>query len=249
MIHTDSSGLEAGRVSIDVGGFVLPAYRAMPADGRHLPVVLVVCEIFGVHEHIADVCRRFAKLGCMAIAPELFVRQGDAGSYSDIPKLVAEVVGKATDAQVHADLDAGVAWAAAHGADTRRLGITGFCWGGRITWMYCAHNPTVKAGVAWYGRVASAHVPGAPTVLDVAAQIAPPVLGLYGGADEGIPNDGVERLRGLLRDAGRNASRIVTYPDTPHAFFADYRPNHRPVQAADGWARCIGWMRAYGVLD
>ena len=249
-IKTDSTGLTVGEVTIMVGDFKMPAYRAMPAGRSNLPVVLVVSEIFGVHEHIADVARRFAKLGYLAIAPELFVRQGDAGSYGEIAKLVAEVVSKVPDAQVMGDLDASVAWARANGGDTSRLGITGFCWGGRITWLYDAHSPAVKAGVAWYGRlvgVPSASSPKNP--VDVAASLHGPVLGLYGAEDTGIPQDSVEQMKKALA-AGSDAARksqFVVYPDAPHAFYADYRPSYRQDAAEDGWRRCLAWFKDHGV--
>ena len=249
-IKTDSSGLVVGEVSIPVGDFKMPAYRAMPAGKSGLPVVLVVSEIFGVHEYIADVARRFAKLGYLAIAPELFVRQGDAQSYGEIAKLMAEVVSKVPDAQVMADLDAAVAWAGANGGDTSKLGITGFCWGGRITWLYDAHNPAVKAGVAWYGRLVGAPNPLQPSnPVELAAKLNGPVLGLYGGADGGIPLDTVDKMKAAL-SAGSAAARrsdIVVYPDTPHAFHADYRPSFRREAAEDGWKRCTAWFKAHGV--
>jgi carboxymethylenebutenolidase len=243
-ITTDTAGLTAGVVTVDVNGYKMPAYRAQPAGKTGLPVILVVSEIFGVHEHIADVARRFAKLGYLAIAPELFVRYGDAKGYTDIPKLIAEVVSKASDAQVLADLDAAVAWAKANGGDTSRLGVTGFCWGGRTTWMYAAHNPGVKAGVAWYGPTARAYQPGDKTPLEVAAQIKGAMLGLYGGADGGIPNDTVEKMRDAVKAAGNPKVEVVIYPDTPHAFHADYRPSYRKEQAEDGWKRCTAWFKA-----
>jgi carboxymethylenebutenolidase len=227
----------------------MPAYRAAPAGATGLPVVLVISEIFGVHEHIADVARRFAKAGYLAIAPELFVRQGDAGSYGEIAKLVSEVVAKAPDAQVMGDLDATVAWAKAQGADTSRLGITGFCWGGRTTLMYAAHNPGVKAAVAWYGPVARSYYPGDKTALDVAGRIKAAVLGLYGAADGGIPNDTVEKMRDALKAAGNTRSEFVLYPDTPHAFHADYRPSYRKQAADDGWKRCLAWFKANGLAS
>ncbi len=249
-IQTDTAGLTAGPVTIRVGDFDLPAYRAAPAGAMGLPVVLVISEIFGVHEHIADVARRFAKLGCLAIAPELFVRQGDAKAVSEMARLISEIVSKVPDAQVMADLDATVAWAKSQGGDTSKLGITGFCWGGRITWLYSAHNPAVKAGVAWYGRLV-----GAPSALqpkhpvDVAAQLQAPVLGLYGGSDSGIPADSIERMKAAL-SAGSPAaqqSQFVVYLDTPHAFHADYRPSYRKPAADDGWQRCLAWFKAHGV--
>jgi carboxymethylenebutenolidase len=249
-IHTDDAGLVAGEVTIDVAGFGLPAYRAAPeAAGPH-PIVLVICEIFGVHEHIADVARRFARLGYLAIAPELFVRQGDAKSTSDINTLLAKIVSKAPDAQVAGDLDACVAWARANGGDGKRLGVTGFCWGGRQTWLYAAHNPDVKAGVAWYGRVVgqtSDRQPEQP--VDVARRLHAPVLGLYGGADTGIPLESVEQMRSALKQGSEAAQRsgFHVYPQAQHAFFADYRPSYHREAAEDGWQRCVGWLRGHGV--
>ena len=249
-IKTDSAGLVAGEVTVPVGDFKMPAYRAAPANKPNPPLVLVVSEIFGVHEHIADVARRFARLGYFAVAPELFERQGDAGSYGEIAKLVAEVVSQVPDAQVMGDLDACVAWAKTQGADTSRLGVTGFCWGGRITWLYAAHNAGVKAGVAWYGKVVgptNALQPRHP--VDVAAHLHAPVLGLYGGQDAGIPLDTVEAMKAAL--AGGNAaakkSEFVVYADSPHAFHADYRPSYKKDAADDGWRRCLAWFKANGV--
>lgn len=249
-IQTDTQGLTAGPVSIPVGGFRLPAYRAAPAGQRNPPVVLVISEIFGVHEHIADVARRFAKLGYLAIAPELFVRQGDAKGYTDIPALSREVISKVPDAQVLADLDATVAWAKAQGGDTSRLGITGFCWGGRMVWLYAAHNPGVSAGVAWYGRLVGTPNPLQPQhPIDVAPKLHAPVLGLYGGQDQGIPLDTVDKMKAALSQGGAasRASQFVVYPDAPHAFNADYRPSFRKEAAADAWERCLGWFRSHKV--
>lgn len=246
-VTTDTAGLEAGPVTIPVGDFKMPAYRAQPAGKKNLPVVLVASEIFGVHEHIGDVCRRFAKQGYLAIAPELFVRHGNAGAYTDIPKLIGEVVSKASDAQVHGDLDAAVAWAAAHGGDTAKLGITGFCWGGRTSWSYAAHNPKLKAAVAWYGPVARNYFQGDKTVIERAASIEAPVLGLYGAADGGIPVETLTQLEAALKAAGNTRCEIVVYPDTPHAFHADYRPSYRKAEAEDGWARCLAWFKKHGV--
>jgi len=249
-ITTDAAGLTAGEVKIPVGGSSIPAYRAAPAGKTGLPVILVLSEIFGVHEHIADVARRFAKLGYLAIAPELFIRQGDAKAYTDIPKLQAEVISKVPDEQVLADLDAAVAWAKANGGDTSRLGVTGFCWGGRITWLYAAHNPAVKAGVAWYGRLVGNSTPLTPKhPVDVADKLAGPVLGLYGGADGGIPLDTVDKMKAALASGSPAAkkSEFVVYPDTPHAFHADYRPSYRKEAAEDGWKRATAWFKAHGV--
>ncbi|MBK8528330.1 MAG: dienelactone hydrolase family protein [Rubrivivax sp.] len=241
-IKTGTDGLIAGEVMIPVGDFKMPAYRAAPAGKANAPVILVISEIFGVHEYIADVARRFAKQGYFAVAPELFVRQGDAGSYGEIAKLVAEVINKTPDAQVMTDLDATVAWAKGQGAAADKLGITGFCWGGRTTWMYSAHNPALKAGVAWYGSVARSYHPGDKSALDLVARIKAPMLGLYGGADPGIPNDSVDTMRDALKAAGNTRSEMVIYPDTPHAFNADYRPSYRKTQAEDGWKRCLAWF-------
>ena len=248
-IVTDKAGLVAGEVTIRAGDFDLPAYRARPQGDGRFPIVVVVSEIFGVHEHIADVARRFAKLGYLAVAPELFVRQGDAKAPSDVSTLLATIISKVPDAQVMADIDAGIAWATANGGDPARLAITGFCWGGRITWLYAAHNPALKAGVAWYGRLVGATSPLQPAFpIDLVDRLRAPVLGLYGGADTGIPLDSVERLKAALAhgsDAARR-SQFVVYPHAQHAFHADYRPNYDEAAARDGWQRCLDWMRANG---
>jgi carboxymethylenebutenolidase len=248
MIVTDTRGLAAGEVRIPTRDGEMPAYRAMPAGKRGLGTVLVVQEIFGVHEHIKDVCRRFAKAGFMAIAPELYARQGDPGKYGDIPTLIKEVVSKVPDAQVMSDLDATVAWAAANGGDPGKVGITGFCWGGRITWLYLAHNPRVKTGVAWYGRVVGDKTANTPIhPIDVAASIRQPVLALYGGADAGIPNETIYRKMAALQSAGNTRSELVLYEDAPHAFHADYRPSYRKEAAEDAWNRAVAWFKANGV--
>jgi carboxymethylenebutenolidase len=206
--------------------------------------VLVGQEIFGVHEHIKDVCRRLAKGGYFAIAPELYARQGDPSKYTDIPKLVSEIVAKVPDGQVMSDLDACVAFAKDSGkAETTRLGITGFCWGGRIVLMYAAHNPNVKAAVAWYGPTVRSYHAGDKTPMDVAPQIKAAVLGLYGGADGGIPNDTVEKMFASLKAAGNTKSEFTIYPDTPHAFLADYRPSYRKQQAEDAWNKMMAWFK------
>ena len=249
-IKTDSAGLTVGEVTIMSGDFKMPAYRAMPAGKTGLPVVLVVSEIFGVHEHIADVARRFAKLGYLAIAPELFVRQGDAQSYGEISKLMAEVVGKVPDSQVMDDLDATVAWAKANGGDTNKLGITGFCWGGRVTWLYTARNPSVKAGVAWYGQLIGQPNALKPTnPIDLVGKLNAPVLGLYGAEDQGIPVAAVDQMKAALAtgNAAAKASQFVVYPGAPHAFHADYRPSYKQDAAEDGWKRCVAWFKANGV--
>ena len=249
-IRTPSDGLVSGEVVIDVDGFKMPAYRAAPAGKTGLPVVLVVSEIFGVHEYIADTARRLARAGYLAIAPELFERQGDAQSYGEVSRLVAEVIDKVPDAQVMGDLDAAVKWAAANGGDVSKLGVTGFCWGGRQTWLYSAHNRHVKAGVAWYGRLMGEQSQRTPqNPIDVAPKLAGPVLGLYGGADDGIPLASVERMKSALAkgDPAARASRLVVYPDVPHAFHADYRASYRKEAAADGWKRALAWFKANGV--
>ncbi|HEY9749345.1 MAG TPA: dienelactone hydrolase family protein [Allocoleopsis sp.] len=247
VIRTDAKGLVAGAVNIPVKDGNIPAYRAMPATGRNFPMVLVIQEIFGVHEHIQDVCRRFAQLGYLAIAPELFVRQGNVLNLSSVDE-IRKVVAKVPDAQVLSDLDATVNWATKSAkGNPKRLGITGFCWGGRITWLYAAHNPQVKAGVAWYGRLVGDRTPLTPRhPVDVASKLKTPVLGLYGGEDTGIPLETVEEMRDRLK-LGRSRSQIIVYPDAPHAFFADYRPSYRETAAKDGWKRLQAWFKQYGV--
>ncbi len=246
-ITTSTEGLTAGEVKIPVTDGEIPAYRALPASGGPFPVVLVVQEIFGVHEHIKDICRRLAKLGYLAVAPELYARQGDVSKTEDFNE-IRKVVSKVPDAQVMSDLDAAVAWAKATSkADTAKLAITGFCWGGRIVWLYSAHNPKLKAGVAWYGRLAEKGDELHPKYpIDVVASLNAPVLGLYGEKDTGIPVASVEKMRTAIKEAGKTAE-IVLYPETPHAFFADYRPSYRKTQAEDGWKRMLEWFKKYGV--
>jgi carboxymethylenebutenolidase len=248
VITTSAEGLASGEVKIPVADGEIPAYRAMPAAGGPFPVVLVVQEIFGVHEHIKDVCRRFAKEGYCAIAPELYARQGDVSKYTDYREIFAQVVSKVPDAQVMADLDAAVAWAQQAGSgDAARVAVTGFCWGGRITWLYAAHSPRLKAGVAWYGRLAGQATELQPKYpLDVAADLKAPVLGLYGGQDQGIPLEDVEKMRAAIA-AERQPSEIVVFPEAPHGFHADYRPSYRAADARDAWARCLAWFRRNGV--
>ena len=246
-ITTGSEGLEAGEVEIPTADGAIAAYRAAPATGGPFPTVLVVQEIFGVHEHIKDICRRFAKLGFLAVAPELYARQGDVSQMKDFSEIISKVVSKVPDKQVMADLDAAVDWAGKHGGDTARLGVTGFCWGGRIVWLYAAHNPNLKAGVAWYGRLDAAKDDLHPAnPIDLVAKLGSPVLGLYGGADQGIPNDLVAAMQKKLAEAEK-PSEIVLYPDTPHGFYADYRPSYREEQAADGWKRLLAWFKEHGV--
>jgi carboxymethylenebutenolidase len=245
-ITTDTSGLTAGEVKIRTADGEMPAYRAMPANGRNLPTILVVQEIFGVHEHIKDVARRFAKAGYLAVAPELYARQGDVSKLTSMDD-IRPIVSRVPDAQVMSDLDAAAAWAAKNGGNPDKLGITGFCWGGRIVWLYAAHNPKLKAGVAWYGRVEGAGTELQPkNPIDLVPDIKAPVLGLYGGADAGIPTEGVERMRAALKAAGKTAEFHI-YPDTPHAFLADYRPSYRKEAAQDGWKRALEWFKKNGV--
>lgn len=246
-IHTSADGLTAGPVQIPVKDGEIPAYRAMPAGRTGLATILVVHEIWGVHEYIQDVCRRLAKLGYLAVAPELFARAGDVGKAESVAAIMRDFVAKTSVAQVDSDLDATAAWAASHGGDASRLGVTGFCWGGQFTLMYAAHNPKLKAAVAWYGPLAAARVPGDKTVLQVASSIRVPVLGLYGGKDNGIPTSQVDELRAQLKAGGNDQSEIVIYPDAGHAFHADYRPSYQKDAAEDGWKRMSAWFKAHGL--
>ncbi len=253
VITTDTEGLEAGEVKIPVSDGQIPAYRAMPSKGKKFPVALVVQEIFGVHEHIKDICRRFAKLGYMAIAPALYARQGDVSGMQmeDIMKVVAKV----PDSQVMSDLDASVAYARSTGkADAKHVGITGFCWGGRIVWLYSAHSKDLDAGVAWYGRLVAAPnakpnplMPQQP--IDLVDQLHAPVLGLYGGKDQGIPQDTVEQMKAALKKSKSKAaqgSEIIVYPEAGHGFNADYRPSYNKEAATDGWRRLQAWFKQHG---
>ena len=247
-ITTDANGLVAGEVKIPVEDGEIPAYRAMPAEGGPFATVLVIQEIFGVHEHIKDICRRLAKTGYFAVAPALYARQGDVSTMTDIQEILQKVVSKVPDAEVASDLDATVAWAHKQKqANTRKLAVTGFCWGGRQTWLYAIHNPHVKAAVAWYGPVAGNTDPLHPKrVLDLVPDLKVPVLGLYGAADQGIAVADVEKLRDEAKQLHKKVE-IVIYPDTPHGFNADYRPSYRPEQAKDGWQRMLAWFKSHGV--
>jgi len=248
MITTDTNGLTANEVKIPAAGGEIPGYAAMPASGGPFPTVLVIQEIFGVHEHIKDLCLRLGKLGYFAVAPSLYSREGDVSNLKDIQEIVSKVVSRVPDAQVASDLDAAAAWAKGTGkADTTKLGVTGFCWGGRQVWLYAAHNPNLKAAVAWYGAVKRPGTDLQPqNPLDLVGQLKAPVLGLYGGADPGIPVDTLEEMKAALK-AAHNPSEIVIYPDTPHGFNADYRPSYRPDQAKDGWAKMQAWFKQHGV--
>ena len=254
VLATDAQGLNAGEVKLPTAAGQIPAYRAAPTkppQGK-APVLLVVHEIFGVHEHIKDVCRRLAKLGYFAIAPDLFFRQGDATKIADMNELREKIVSKASDAQVAGDLDATVAWASKQpGADVARLGITGFCWGGRITWLYATHQPALKAGVAWYGKLTGERTALQPKFpVDLVAELKAPVLGLYGGKDQGIPLETVEQMKQALAAAKGPAARhceFNVYPEAGHAFAADYRPSYRKADADDGFRRLQAWLKAHGV--
>jgi carboxymethylenebutenolidase len=246
VIKTDSVGLKTGTFNLIVNGQAVPVYRAEPEGKTKLPVLLVVSEIFGVHEHIADVARRFARQGYLALAPDLFVRHGDAGKVASIADLIKDIISRTPDAEVMADLDACVAWARDSGGNVDKLAITGWCWGGRITWMYAAHNPNVKAGVAWYGRLVgepSAINPQHP--VDIAQGLKVPVLGLYGAKDSGIPLASIEKMKAALAQ-GNSKSDFVVYPDAGHGFHADYRPGYVEADARDGFARALAWFKANG---
>ena len=253
-IQTDFSGIRAGEELIPVSGISIPAYVSRPEKSTgSLPIIIVVSEIFGVHEHIADITRRFAKLGYLAIAPEFFYRAGDPNQYGTIAEIFTNIISKTSDAQVLGDLQAALAWAGSHGGDLKRVGVTGFCWGGRITWL-AATLPQVRSGVAWYGRLVGDKTEGNPRhPVDVANELKASVLGLYGGADTGIPVDTVEKMRAALTMASSNnsaakASRIEVYPDTPHAFNADYRESYRAGPAQDAWKKCLDWFKHAGVV-
>lgn len=247
-IATDAAGLEAGEVKIPVADGQMPAYRAMPAKGTKLGTILVVHEIFGVHEWIKDICRRFAKAGYLAVSPDLFARHGDATKVADIKTLIETIVSKAGDEAVFSDLDATAKWAAGNGGDASKLGATGFCWGGRVTWMYTAHNPAVKAGVAWYGGVVARPNDTRPVhPVNVADKIKGRVLGLYGELDKGIPVAQVEEMRAALKAAGDTKSEIVIYPAADHGFLADYRPQYNEAVAKQAWPRALDWFKTNGV--
>jgi len=250
-INTPASGLTAGEVTIDVAGYQMPAYRAAPAGRTNLPTVLVIHEIFGVHEYIADVCRRLAQQGFLAIAPQLYARQGDPGQFTAIPDLLSNIVSKVPDAQVMADLDGAAAWAAANGGNAKQLAVTGFCWGGRQAWLYAAHNSALKAAVAWYGRLVGPQTALSPTnPIDLPPKLQAPVLGLYGSADQGISVASIDLMKAVLQSgsAAAKKSQFVVYGDAPHAFHADYRPSYRAEPAQDGFARCVEWFKANGLV-
>ena len=247
VVKTSEEGLMTGQIEVEVNGQKVPVYLAQPRGKKHVPVILVISEIFGVHEHIADVARRFAHQGYMALAPDLFVRQGDATKYTSAAEVIKEVISKVPDEQVMRDLDACVAWARNNGGNTTRLGITGFCWGGRITWLYSAHNPQVKAGVAWYGRLVgdkSANTPLHP--VDIASNLTVPILGLYGAKDTSIPLETVKKMEEALAQ-GKSGSKFVIFEDSGHAFHADYRPSYVEADAKKAWKLCLDWFKQHGV--
>ena len=246
-LHTDTTGLEAGETKIPVADGTLPAYFARPAGAGPFPVVLVIEEIFGVHEYIKDTCRRLAKAGYLAVAPELYARLGDLSTMTDVSAIIRDVISKAPDDQVMKDLDATAAWAAANKGAPGKLAVTGFCRGGRGTWFYAAHNPAVKAAVAWYGPVGGQPSAIQPkTATDMAAELKAPLLGLYGGQDTGIPVAAVQEAAAKAKAAGKTVE-IVVFPDAPHGFHADYRPSYRKDAAEDGWKRMLAWFKANGV--
>lgn len=247
VIATDATGLVAGPVEVPAGDIALPAYRAMPQGAGPFPVVLVVQEVFGIHAWIQDVCRRLAKAGYFAVAPALYARQGDPTRETTIADIMSKIVSKVPDVQVLRDLDATAAWAGTQGGDTARLALTGYCWGGRITWLYAAHNPALKAAVAWYGRLVGAASELQPRhPLDVAAQLKAPVLGLYGGLDKGIPPDTVAQMQAALA-AAQGRSRIEVFAEAGHGFLADYRPTYHKASAEAAWPMMLAWFRQHGV--
>ena len=247
MIHTDTFGINGGEVKIPVADGEMPAYAAKPDGAGPFPIILVNEEIFGVHEHIKDLCRRLAKAGYLAVAPEIYAREGDLSKMTDVNQIVSQVISKTPDAQMLTDLDSAVSWASTNGGDITRLGVTGFCRGGRNTWLYDAHNPQVKAAVAWYGPIKNPTSDIQPkTAFDVAAGINAPLLGLYGGQDTSINVNDVEAAAEKARQAGKTVE-IHVYADAPHGFNADYRPSYKKADAEDGWSRMLSWFKKYGV--
>ena len=246
-IQTDMTGIEAGETQIPVPGGNLPAYFARPAKGANFPVVIVNEEIFGVHDYIKDVCRRLAKAGYLAVATEYYARIGDLSKMTDVKQIIADVISREPDAQYMADADSTVAWAAKNKGDANRLAVTGFCRGGRMTWLFAAHHPKVKAAVAWYGPVGGTPSPIQPaTATDYADKLNCPLLGLYGGQDQGIPVDAVKAAEARAK-AAKKSVELVIYPDAPHGFHADYRPSFRKDAAEDGWKRMLAFFRKNGV--
>jgi carboxymethylenebutenolidase len=248
VIRTDVEGIEAGEVKIPAADGPMPGYRAMPKGEGPFPIILVIEEIFGVHDYIKDICRRLAKVGYCAVAPELYARQGDLSTMTDAKVIIRDIISKTPDAQWIADLDAAASWAvsASHG-DPSRIGTMGWCRGGRGVWLYAAHRKDLKAGVAWYGPVGGERTEIQPrTATDLAAELNAPLLCLYGGADTGIPVPAVEAARDKAKAAGKSVELIV-YPDAPHGFHADYRPSYHEADAKDGWARALAFLKSHGV--
>ena len=247
-IHTDSTGLDTGETQIATTDGKLPAYYAKPARSGQFPVILVNEEIFGVHEYIKDVCRRWAKLGYLAVATEYYARIGDLSKMTDVHQIITDVIAKAPDAQYMSDLDSTTAWALANGGSSTRVGVMGFCRGGRQTWLYAAHSPHLKAAVAFYGPLLGTPTPIQPrSALDLAADIRCPLLGLYGGQDPSIPLSAVREAEAKAKAAHKTID-IVIYPDAPHGFHADYRPSYRQADAEDAWKRAIAWFHRFGVM-
>ena len=247
-IVTSSTGLVAGEVSVPVADGKIPAYRAMPAAPGKYPVLLVMQEIFGVHEHIKDMCRRFAKLGYYAIAPEMYARQGDVSKMAEVGAILSTVVAKVPDAQVNSDLDAAVTFAAASGhADTARLGLVGYCWGGRAAWVYALHNPKLKAAVSYYGLLDGMKSPIKPQdPVDFAATLKVPVLGLYAGIDAFVKPAVIDQMRAGLVKSG-SGSEIVIFPNVNHGFNADYRPTYDKAAATYAQKLTTDWLKERGV--
>jgi carboxymethylenebutenolidase len=242
-IVTPAEGLEAKEIRIQTRNGEMPAYLARPSTGSGLPVILIAQEIFGLHEHIRDIARRFAALGYLAIAPDYFFRVGDPLAAPDIAA-IRKIILKAPDSDVMADFDAALDFAAAMGGDSSNAAITGFCWGGRMAWLYARHNPKLRAAIPWYGRLGSDKTANQPLwPLDIAGEVKIPVLGLYGGADPSIPMEQIEQMQEKLREAGARAE-IVVYPNAPHAFFADYRDSYRLDAAQDAWRRALEFLGA-----
>lgn len=246
-ITTDTKGLMAGEVKVPVKDGQIPAYYAMPDKAGQHPTVLVSCEIWGVHEHIKDICRRLAKTGYYAIAPELFARQGDASKIADVPTLIDTIVKKKPLPEILSDLDATVAYAkSSRMADTSKLGVTGFCWGGFVTWMYATHNPGLKAAVSWYGSDRWFKEMTQEGPVKIGAEVKCPVLAFYGGQDQSIAKENIEGREQACKAAGKTCEFKI-YPDAPHGFLADYRPSYRADDAKDGWGLMLAWFKKYGV--
>jgi carboxymethylenebutenolidase len=244
-IHTDDKGLVTETVEIPSADRKIPGFLARPEGrGKH-PVVLVNSEVFGVHEWVKDVCRRLAKAGYVALAPDLFVRAGDPSKTTDM-KVVMDIVKATPEAQVTSDTAASLKYLAAQSyTDMKRLGVTGFCWGGGATWLCCERFPEFKAGVAWYGPLRAGPYPRTPP-LDLAKDLKAPVLGLYGGQDKGIPQADIDAMREAVKAAGKQAE-IIVYPDAQHGFLADYRPSYNAEASADAWKRMLAFFKAHGV--